>query len=65
MVTGYDDEKREVYLNDASPGQAIVQSYENFLTLWNVDKPWLHYNAIVFNTTKRPLKVELEKYEKL
>ena len=65
LVTGYDDIKREVYLNDSTQGKAVVQSYDKFLALWNVDKPWLHYNAIVFNTIKRPLSVELEKYEKL
>ena len=49
VVTGYDDVKKEVYLNDPRPkGGMITQSYEDFFYLWNVDKPWLHYNAIAF-----------------
>lgn len=49
IAIGYDEEKREVYLNDSTHGTMATQSYERFLELWNVDETWLHYNAIVFD----------------
>lgn len=65
IAIGYDDTKREVYLNDSTHGAVVTQSYERSFELWNVDEPWLHYNAIIFNTTRRPFTVELDQYEKL
>ena len=59
IVTGYDETEKLVYLNDSNGGKRIVQSYENFLKLWNVDDRWLHYNAIAFNIDRRQLNVEL------
>ena len=59
IVTGYDENKKMVYLNDANGGKRIVQSYEKFLKLWNFNRRWLHYNAIVFNVDRKPLNVEL------
>lgn len=52
LVIGYDDSKREVYLNDSTNGAVTTQSYAQFLELWNVNEPWLHYNAIIFNQNK-------------
>lgn len=62
LVTGYDDNKQEVYLNDAAHGKATVQTYQRFLELWNVDEPWLHSNAIVFNAGKGKLRINMMKY---
>jgi predicted double-glycine peptidase len=62
LVTGYDDNRKEVYLNDAAHGKATVQAYQRFLELWNVDEPWLHYNSIVFNTNKGKLRINMNKY---
>ena len=62
VVTGYDEKKQIVYLNDANPGKKIKQSYRSFFEKWNVDEPWLHYNAIVFNSTGGNVQFELEKY---
>lgn len=59
IVTGYDAAAGMVYLNDPDGGRRIVQSYETFLRLWNVDQKWLHYNAIAFNVGRRRLKIEL------
>lgn len=59
IVTGYDEANKTVYLNDANGGKRIIQSYEKFLTLWNVNQQWLHYNAIAFNIERRQLHVEL------
>jgi hypothetical protein len=59
IVTGYDENKKIVYLNDANPGKMLTQSYEKFLKLWNFDQRWLHYNAIAFNTERRLLDVKL------
>lgn len=59
VVTGYDDIKEVVYLNDAHGGRRVVQSYDTFLKLWNVDEKWLHFNAIVFNIEKRKVEVNL------
>ncbi len=56
VVRGYDDKRRVVLLNDPRTG-AMQQSYSEFLTLWDVDEPWLHCNAIVFNTDKRKLRL--------
>ena len=62
VVTGYDDSRKEVFLNDANPGTQITQSYDKFFKLWNVNEPWLHYNAIAFNVNNERLNVALEKY---
>jgi hypothetical protein len=59
LVTGYNDNRKEIYLNDATEGTEVTQSYESFLALWNVDEPSLHYNAIVFNENKRDVRVRL------
>jgi hypothetical protein len=62
VLTGYDEHRKIVYLNDANPGKKITQSYDRFFELWNVDEPWLHYNAIAFNTSGEALDVKLKKY---
>jgi hypothetical protein len=62
LVTGYDQSRKKVYLNDASPGKKITQSYKEFFKLWNVDEPWLHYNAIAFNTDGNKPYIDLVKY---
>ena len=62
VVTGYDERNKIVFLNDANPGKKISQSYSTFFGLWNVDEPWLHYNAIVFNAAGGNVNLELEKY---
>lgn len=59
LVTGYNENRKEIYLNDATEGTEVTQSYENFLALWNVDEPSLHYNAIVFNENKGDVRVRL------
>ncbi len=59
IVTGYDEYKRLVYLNDADGGKKLTQTYDEFLALWNVDRRWLHYNAIVFNIDRKRLDVDL------
>lgn len=48
LVTGYDDVRRIVFLNDPADG-FIEMSYDRFLGLWNVEENWLPYNNIVFN----------------
>ena len=63
VVTGYDDQHNIVYLNDPNPGKKITQSYHEFFNLWNVDEPWLHYNAIVFNALGSSVTVRLTKYQ--
>jgi len=64
VVTGYDEEKELVFLNDPRPkGGRIEQSYDLFFQLWNVDEPWLHYNAIAFKPGHLPLKADLESQE--
>ncbi len=62
IAIGYDEGKREVYLNDSTHGAMITQSYERFLELWNVNEPWLHYNAIVFNVNKSMRQVHLKRF---
>ena len=57
IVTGYDESKKVVYLNDAHGGKRIKQSYDVFLKLWNVDRKWLHYNGIVFNSDRKQLDI--------
>jgi hypothetical protein len=64
IVTGYDEYRKEVYLNDANPGKKITQSYDEFFALWNVDEPWLHYNAIAFNISGKRFNIDLNKYSK-
>lgn len=63
VLTGYDDKNKIVYLNDANPGAKITQSYSEFFDLWNVDEPWLHYNAIVFNALGDRVSFSLRKYQ--
>ncbi|MEJ2620341.1 MAG: C39 family peptidase [Candidatus Thiodiazotropha sp.] len=59
IVTGYDEFKKVVYLNDANPGKMRTQSYEKFMKLWNFDQRWLHYNAIAFNIERRLINIKL------
>lgn len=63
VVTGYDERTKTVYLNDANPGIKITQSYTDFFELWNVEEPWLHYNAIVFNALGNRVNFNLIKYQ--
>lgn len=63
IAVGYDDNKRQVYLNDSTHGSVVTQSYERFLELWNVDEPWLHYNAIVFNANRTMNPVNLKRFD--
>jgi len=58
LVTGYNDHKKIIYLNDSDRGRRITQSYKEFLEKWNVDQKWLHYNAIIFKPKKTPLRVK-------
>lgn len=60
LMIGYDEEKQEVYLNDATSGSVITQSYERFFELWNVNESWLHYNAIVFNADRAQVRVSIQ-----
>jgi hypothetical protein len=62
VVTGYDNYRKQVFLNDASPGRKITQSYDEFFKKWNVNEQWLHYNAIAFNIDNKELNIKLEKY---
>lgn len=48
VVTGYDNKKGIIYLNDPLSGK-LEMSEGRFLELWNVKGPWLSYNSIVFN----------------
>ncbi len=63
IVVGYDDSRREAYLNDSTNGAVITQSYDRFLELWNVDAPWLHYNAIIFNKNKTVIHPYLTSFD--
>ncbi|MEJ2045905.1 MAG: C39 family peptidase [Reinekea sp.] len=63
IAIGYDNTKREVYLNDSTNGAVTTQSYERFLELWNVDEPWLHYNAIIFNQNKTAIRPYLTSFD--
>ena len=63
LVTGYDEEKREIYLNDSTHGVSTTQSYDRFLELWNVNEPWLHYNSIIFNQNKTAIHPYLTIFE--
>tara|TARA_B100001939_G_scaffold344845_1_gene360189 strand:+ start:59055 stop:59795 length:741 start_codon:yes stop_codon:yes gene_type:complete len=64
VVTGYDDVRRVVFMNDPAKG-LIEMPYELFLELWNVQESWLPYNYIVFNryapgrVDKGKLRIEL------
>jgi hypothetical protein len=59
IVTGYDEVKKMVYLNDSDGGKRIVQTYDEFMALWNINQRWLHYNAIAFNVARSRLNIEL------
>ena len=48
IVTGYDDQKRTLFMNDPRKG-ALEMSEEEFLELWRVEEDWLPFNFIVFN----------------
>lgn len=48
VVTGYDDAREIVFLNDPRRGR-LEMKYAEFLELWKVERPWLPYNYIVFN----------------
>ena len=48
VVTGYDEDKQLVFLNDPALG-AMELSYSAFLGLWKVDQEWLAYHYIAFN----------------
>jgi hypothetical protein len=63
IAVGYDDSRREVYLNDSASGEITTQSYERFLELWSVNEPWLHYNAIVFNKNKIAIRPYLTSFD--
>tara|TARA_R110001592_G_scaffold188517_2_gene433856 strand:- start:1884 stop:2696 length:813 start_codon:yes stop_codon:yes gene_type:complete len=63
IVSGYDDKKRQVYLNDSTHGSVVTQSYDRFLELWNVNESWLHFNAIVFNINKEMIKPNLKRFD--
>ncbi len=60
LITGYNENRREIYLNDAHGGKRLIQSYDKFLKLWNVNQRWMHYNAIVFNTRKQKIHINLQ-----
>ena len=51
VVTGYDDSKRIVYLNDAKLGK-IVQSYSEFKKKGAYKGKWMPYYSIAFNVNK-------------
>ncbi|WP_155735570.1 C39 family peptidase [Pseudoalteromonas luteoviolacea] len=59
VVVGYDEAKRLVYLNDAKGARRVVQTYEEFLNLWNVEHPRLRYYALAFNTERKKINIEL------
>ena len=59
IVTGYDNAKELVYLNDANKGVRITQTYQQFMEKWNFDQRWLHYNAIIFKPYSRPLNARI------
>ncbi|KZN49165.1 C39 family peptidase [Pseudoalteromonas luteoviolacea] len=59
VVVGYDEAKRLVYLNDAKGAKRVVQTYEEFLNLWNVEHPRLRYYAVAFNTERKKINIEL------
>jgi uncharacterized protein YvpB len=59
IVTGYDDRKQIVYLNDAHGGIRVTQTYEEFMRKWNFNQRWLHYNAIIFEPISTPLDAAL------
>ncbi|WP_370292850.1 C39 family peptidase [Thalassolituus sp.] len=59
IVTGYDDKKRVIYLNDAHGGVRVKQTYDEFMMKWNFNQRWLHYNAIFFEPTNTPLDAKL------
>ncbi|MBE0389737.1 C39 family peptidase [Pseudoalteromonas luteoviolacea] len=59
VVVGYDEAKRLVYLNDAKGARRMVQTYEEFLNLWNVEHPRLRYYAVAFNTERKKIDIKL------
>jgi hypothetical protein len=62
IAIGYDDSKGEMYLNDSNHADVVTQSYERFLELWNVDEPWLHYNAIIFNVKRAEIRPSFKSF---
>ncbi|OCQ22235.1 hypothetical protein A7985_10655 [Pseudoalteromonas luteoviolacea] len=59
VVVGFDEAKRLVYLNDAKGAKRVVQTYEEFLNLWNVEHPRLRYYAVAFNTERKKIDIKL------
>ena len=59
VVVGYDEDQHVVFLKDSSQLQNQTQTYEEFLEKWDFKEDYLHYNALVFNPNKRPVKIEL------
>ncbi len=51
VVTGYDDEKKLIYLNDPKIGK-ITQSYLDFKNKGAVKGRWMPYYSIAFNSNK-------------
>ena len=63
VVTGYDDDRKIMYLNDPKLGR-IEQNYDTFFILWKVEEAWLPFNSIVFNIAggeqmRKPIRIEL------
>ncbi|KZN65008.1 C39 family peptidase [Pseudoalteromonas luteoviolacea] len=59
VVVGFDEAKRLMYLNDAKGAKRVVQTYEEFLNLWNVEHPRLRYYAVAFNTERKKIDIKL------
>ena len=59
IVTGYANAKELVYLNDANKGVRITQTYQQFMEKWNFAQRWLHYTAIIFKPSSRPLNARI------
>ena len=52
VVTGYDDDKKIVYLNDPKAGQ-VTQTYSEFKRKGAVKGKWLPYYSIAFNLERK------------
>ena len=59
LVTGFNEKKRIVFLNDTGTATRIEQSYDEFMQKWNVNKRWLHYNAIIFRPNTVPIRINI------
>ena len=51
VITGYDESKRVVYLNDAKFGK-ITQTFSEFKKKGAYPGKWMPYYSIAFNTSK-------------